>query len=174
MPSPVEAAAPFRARLNGASCLKRQPPWRAASQPCTVYEPTSANQFQRLSSLGGQTAANGGEVGPGGAAPGGALRCNGARCSLARESPSRPSAQRSPIPPPSSAPAGSRAHCQFTDDKPFRVNSRRTARQPRWCFRASELSRPASSRVEKGSEANQAELHQLFNGKMNNKPIMQG
>ena len=101
-------------------------------------------------------------------------RCNGARCSLARESPSRPSAQRSPIPPPSSAPAGTRAHCQFTDDKPFRVNSRRTARQPRWCFRASELSRPASSRVEKGSEANQAELHQLFNGKMNNKPIKQG
>jgi len=28
--------------------------------------------------------------------------------------------------------------------------------------------------VEKGSEANQAELHQLFNGKMNNKPIKQG
>ena len=37
-----------------------------------------------------------------------------------------------------------RAHCQFTDDKPFRVNSRRTARQPRCCFRATELWRRSS------------------------------
>ena len=55
-----------------------------------------------------------------------------------------------------------RAHCQFTDDKPFRVNSRRTARQPRCCFRATEDQPARAGKRQRSEVVGGSQLEQLI------------
>ena len=55
-----------------------------------------------------------------------------------------------------------RAHCQFTDDKPFRVNSRRTARQPRCFFRATEDQPARAGKRQRSEVVGGSQLEQLI------------